>query len=155
MNNTILRSQRHAVRQWPLWILRAGCAAGLAIDAYVHLDLASTYAESGGTINEGLLFRAEAVVAVLAALAIVATGRRVCYLAGLAVAASALTVMLVARYVDIGQLGPFPDPYDPAWYPEKLLAAYAEGAAGVMALAGAVVAGRTSNRSKQSGGASS
>lgn len=124
-----------------LWTARIVTAAGLVIDAYVHLHLASLYAEGGGTINEGVLFRAEAAVALLAAAAIIATGRRVCYLAGLAVAASALAVMLVSRYIDLGQIGPFPDLYDPAWYPEKLLAAYAEGAATATALAGAIMTG--------------
>jgi hypothetical protein len=122
-----------------LWAARIATAVGLAIDAYVHLDLASVYAEGGGTINEGVLFRVEAAAALLAATAIIAVGRRVCYLAGLAVAASALAVMLVSRYIDPGQIGPFPDLYDPAWYPEKLLAAYAEGAATATALAGAIM----------------
>jgi hypothetical protein len=122
-----------------LWAARVATAAGLAIDAYVHLNLASVYAEGGGRINEGVLFRAEAVVALLAAAAVIVVGRRVCYLAGLVVAASALAAMLVSRYVDLGQIGPFPDLYDPVWYPEKLLAAYAEGAAAVAALAGAVM----------------
>jgi hypothetical protein len=132
---------RRVARHGTLWAARITTAAGLAIDAYVHLDLAHLYAEGGGTINEGVLFRAEAVAALLVAAAIVATGRRVCYLAGLAVAASALAAMLVSRYVDLGPIGPFPDLYDPAWYPEKLLAAYAEGAATVTALAGAITVG--------------
>ena len=128
-----------AVRRWLLWTIRVVTAAGLAVDAYVHFDLAALYAEAGGTINEGLLFRVEAAVALVAAVAVIAIGRRVCYLAGLAVAGSALAVMLVSRYVDLGQLGPFPDLYDPVWFPEKLLAAYAEGAACVTALAGAII----------------
>jgi hypothetical protein len=153
------------------WVLRAtriAAAVGLAIDAYVHLDLAHVYAEGGGAINEGVLFRAEAAAALLAAAAVIITGRRVCYLAGLAVAASALAVMLVSRYVDLGPIGPFPGLYDPAWYPEKLLAAFAEGAATAAALAGAIMtgwAGRprpraarrqrlTGNRNKSTGGIS-
>ncbi len=126
-----------------LWTARIATAAGLAIDAYVHLHLAPLYAEGGGAINEGVLFRAEAAAALLVAAAIITTGRRVCYLAGLAVAASALAVMLVSRYIDLGQIGPFPDLYDPAWYPEKLLAASAEGAATATALAGAIMTGLT------------
>ena len=39
---------------------------------------------------------------------------------GFAVSASALTLMLVSRYVDLGPIGPFPDLYDPVWFPEKL-----------------------------------
>ncbi|HEX7164689.1 MAG TPA: hypothetical protein VF223_26005 [Trebonia sp.] len=139
MTGTITRPSRHKVRQWPLWTARVVTAAGLAIDAYVHFDLASQYAESGGTINEGVLFRVEAVVAVLVAVAVIATGRLAVLLAGLVVAASALAVMLVSRYVDIGPIGPFPSLYDPVWFPEKMLAAYAEGAATVTALAGVIL----------------
>lgn len=115
-------------------------AAGLAIDAYVHLDLASTYSEIPAPINEGILFRAEAVLALLAALALVVPARRqvrrLTFLAGLTVAASGLALMLVSRYVDIGAFGPFPDLYDPVWYPEKLWAAFGEAAAAVASLAG-------------------
>jgi hypothetical protein len=131
------------VTRWPLRTARALTAAGLAIDAYVHLDLASQYAESGGTINEGVLFRCEAAVAVLAALAVIASGRLAFQLAGLVVAGSALTVMLVSRYVDLGPIGPLPNLYDPVWYPEKVLAAFAEGAATAAALAGTVLSGLT------------
>ena len=133
------RPRRQAARRWSLWTIRAATAGGLAIDAYVHFDLAALYAEAGGAINEGVLFRVEAVAALLAAVAVLVVGRRVCYLAALAVAGSGLAAMLVSRYVDLGQLGPFPDLYDPVWFPEKLLAAYAEGAACVTALAGAVI----------------
>jgi hypothetical protein len=154
VNGIVLRAQGHAARQWALWTIRAATAAGLAIDAYVHLDLASVYAEAGGAINEGVLFRAEAAVALLAAAAVAATGRRASYLIALVVGASAVIVMLVSRYVDVGSLGPFPDLYDPVWFPEKLLAAFAEGAASVMALAGVIITGAVANRRRASGGVS-
>jgi hypothetical protein len=154
VNGIVLRTQRHAARRWALWTIRAATATGLAIDAYVHLDLASVYAEAGGAINEGVLFRAEAAVALLAAAAVAATGRRASYLIALVVGASAVIVMLVSRYVDVGSLGPFPDLYDPVWFPEKLLAAFAEGAASVMALAGVIITGAVANRRRASGGVS-
>lgn len=138
---------RRVARYGMAWTLRIVTAAGLAIDGYVHLHLASLYAEGGGTINESVLFRAEAVAALLVAVAVIAAGRRVCYLAALAVAASALAVMLVSRYIDLGPIGPFPDFYDPVWYPEKLLAAYAEGAAAVAALIGVIIT-RPTGRSR-------
>jgi hypothetical protein len=141
MSHIMFRPVGHVRWRWWLWGVRAVTAAGLAIDAYVHLDLAGLYAEAGGTINEGVLFRVEAAVALLAACAVIAIGRRACYLAGLAVAGSALAAMLVSRYVDLGQIGPFPDLYDPVWFPEKLLAAFAEGTAFVTALAGVVITG--------------
>lgn len=116
-------------------------AAGLAIDAYVHFDLASTYAENQATINEGVLFRIESVVAILAAVVVLLTGRWLALAFGFAllVSASALAVMLISRYVNIGAFGPFPDTYDPVWFTEKLVAAYGEGLAVVASLVGLVL----------------
>ena len=139
MSETVTRPRRHAGWQWALWTARGATAAGLAIDAYVHLDLASLYAEAGGAINEGVLFRVEATAALLAGAAVLAIRRRACSLVALVVASSALAVMLVSRYADLGPIGPFPDLYDPVWFPEKVLAAFAEGAACAAALAGAVI----------------
>ena len=133
-----------AVRRWASLVARITVAVGLAVDAYVHLNLAPTYAEGGGLVNEGLLFRAEAAAALLTAIAIAATGRRVCYLAAIMVAVSALAVLLVSRYADLGAIGPFPDLYDPVWFPEKLLAAFAEGAASLAALLGFILCGMAS-----------
>jgi hypothetical protein len=109
---------------------------GLGIDAYVHLDLASTYSEAEAPVNEGILFRAEAVLALLTALALILWARRPSFLLGFAISASALTLMLVSRYVDLGALGPLPDLYDPVWFPEKLWAASGEAAAAAASLAG-------------------
>jgi hypothetical protein len=141
--------RRHPVWFWSLWLTRTVTAADLAVDAYVHLNLAPAYAEAGGTINESVLFRAEAIVALLAAAAVVITGRRGAYLIALAVGASALAVMLVARYVNVGPIGPFPNLYDPTWYPEKLLAAFAEGTAIAAALAGAIITGMAERDRRQ------
>lgn len=110
--------------------------AGLGIDAYVHLDLAPAYSEAAAPISEGVLFRAEAVLALLTAIALILSARRRSFLAGFAVAASALTLMLVSRYADLGPLGPFPDLFDPVWFAEKLWAAFGEAAAGLASLAG-------------------
>jgi hypothetical protein len=116
--------------------IRLIAIAGLGIDAYVHLDLASTYSEAAAAISEGALFRAEAALALLTALALILSGRRLAFLLGLAISGSALTLMLVSRYVDLGALGPLPDLYDPVWYPEKLWAAFGEAGAGIASLAG-------------------
>jgi hypothetical protein len=75
----------------------------------VHLDLASTYSEAEAPISEGILFRAEAVLPPLTALALILSARRLSFLPGFAVSATALTQMLVSRYVNLGSLGPFPD----------------------------------------------
>ena len=123
-------------RQAAVAAARLIAVAGLSIDAYVHLDLASAYAEAQAPVNEGTLFRAEAVLALLTGLALIMSARRLPFVLGLAVSASALTVMLVSRYVDLGPLGPFPDLYDPVWFPEKLWAAGGEAAAVIACVAG-------------------
>jgi len=58
----------------------------------------------------------------------------------LGVGASALAAVLLYRYVDLGALGPLPNMYENTWQvPGKLLSAYAEGAAIVLAGLGLVV----------------
>jgi hypothetical protein len=60
--------------------------------------------------------------------------RRSSWILALLVAASALGAVLLYRYVDVGQLGPLPDMYENTWQvPGKLLSAWAEGAAVVLA----------------------
>jgi hypothetical protein len=115
-------------------ILRLVTVAGLAVDAYVHFDLASQFDLTSSGITQGLLFRIEGAAAVLTALIVLMFGRRRwAAVPALLVAASALGAILLYRYVDVGQLGPLPDMYDPAWYPEKALAAVAEAVATVTA----------------------
>jgi hypothetical protein len=54
--------------------------------------------------------------------------------AAVLVAASALGAVVLYRYVDLGALGPLPDMYEDTWQvPGKLLSAYAEGTAVVLA----------------------
>ena len=52
------------------------------------------------------------------------------------VAASSLTAILLYRYVNVGQIGFLPNMYEPAWFPEKSVAAVAEAAATVLAAGG-------------------
>jgi hypothetical protein len=55
--------------------------------------------------------------------------------------------MLVARYVDLGVIGPFPDVYDPVWFPEKVFAAIGEGLAALAATAGIAMHWRKARKS--------
>ena len=110
--------------------------AGLTIDAYVHFNLASNYELiQTRTLSQADLFRIEGAVAIAAALLLLLRPRR--YTAAIAaiVAGSALLVLLLYRYNDIGQLGPIPSMYEPIWYTKKTVAAYAEGAALIAAVA--------------------
>ena len=109
--------------------------AGLAIDAYVHFNLAGNYELiKTSTLSQADLFRVEGAVAIVAAVLLLIRPRR--YTAGIAavVAGSALLVLLLYRYNDIGQLGPIPSMYEPVWYTKKTVAAFAEGAALIAAV---------------------
>jgi hypothetical protein len=116
------------------WALRIGTAVALGIDAAVHWQNAPAYDGVTGTLSQGTLFRVEAALAVAAGLLVLVRPRPSSWLAALAVAASALAAVLLYRYVDVGALGPLPDMYENTWQvPGKLLSAYAEAAAIVLA----------------------
>jgi hypothetical protein len=109
---------------------------GLAVDAYVHLHLASDYdAVKTSTLSQGELFRAEAVIAILAGVALLVRPRRYTAAIAFLVAAGGLGVVLLYRYVDVKGFGPIPSMYEPVWYAEKTRSAIAEGVAAVAALA--------------------
>jgi hypothetical protein len=122
-----------AAARWSLIVLTV---AGLAIDAYVHFDLASTYDfVRTSTLSQGDLFRAEAVASVVAAAGLLVRPRRYTALFAVLVAGSGAAALLIYRYYNIGSIGPIPSMYEPLWYPEKTAAAWAEVAATVTALA--------------------
>jgi hypothetical protein len=56
-------------------VLRMSVATGLAVDAYVHFDLAPSFDPNVATFSEGTLFRIEATAAAVAALLVVAVRR--------------------------------------------------------------------------------
>jgi hypothetical protein len=111
--------------------------AGLAVDAFVHLDLASAFKNvKSSTLSEADLFRGEAISAIIAAVAVLVRPRRYTAAFAFLVAAAGTVAVVLYRYVDVGAFGPFPDMYDPFWAPtEKTLSAVAEGAAALAALA--------------------
>ena len=114
--------------------LRVLVSVALAVDAVVHLRLASTYqfAATEG-IGQGNLFRIAAVAAIAAALFVLARGSRTAYAAAFLVAASAFGAVVLYRYVDVPAFGPLPSMYEPVWFFEKSLSAVAEGAGAVFA----------------------
>jgi hypothetical protein len=123
-----------------VWLLRILTAAGLAVDAYIHADLAPDYDPVRHTISQGDLFRIEAAVASAAALLILLTARRFAWAVAFLVAASALGAILLYRYVKVGTLGPLPNMYEPIWFTKKVIAVVAEAVAVATALLGFVVA---------------
>ena len=51
---------------------------------------------------------------------------------------------MLYTYVDVGQIGPVPNMYEPTWaLPGKLASAWAEGIGATLALAGLVLAVRS------------
>ncbi|MFF0510197.1 hypothetical protein [Streptomyces sp. Tu 4128] len=98
---------------------RVLAAAGLAVDAYLHAHLADRYDAITSTISQGTLFRLEAALAALAALLVLVWRRPLGDLFAAAVAVGGLALLLVYRYLDVGELGPIPDMYEPVWYGEK------------------------------------
>lgn len=134
---THVRSARIPYSTYLLWVLRVVTAAALAVDAYVHADLAPDYDFTHATISQGTLFRIEAGAASLAALLLLVAGRRMLVWAfAFLVAAAGLFAVLLYRYVDVGAFGPFPDMYEPLWYAEKTRSAIAEAVGTVTAAAG-------------------
>ncbi len=118
-------------------LLRALIAAGLLVDALVHLHLAPGYQEaSPGGIGLGTLFRIQAASAIAAALYVVARGTRRAYALALLVAGAALAAVLLSRYVDLPAIGPLPAMYEPLWFPEKAVGAAAEALAAALAAIG-------------------
>ncbi|MGN6251516.1 MAG: hypothetical protein ACTHNS_06865 [Marmoricola sp.] len=119
-------------------LLRLLVVASLVADAVVHLRLAHGYqlAQPAG-IGQGNLFRVEAVVALLVALWVLATGGRRSYVAAVVVAGSAFVAVVLYRYVDVPALGPVPSMYEPVWFGQKTLSAVAEGLGALLALLGA------------------
>lgn len=120
------------------WLLTLITAAGLGVDAYVHWHLAPNFDTLTGTasphISQGQLFRLEAVLALIAMLAVLTSRRRIVAGFAFVVAAGGLAALLLYGYVDVGGLGPLPDMYDPVWYTEKTISAIAEVLAALGAL---------------------
>lgn len=124
-------------------LMRLLTAAGLGVDAGIHADLAASQPPNGD-INQIDLFYFEAALASLAALLVLVSAARLAYAFAFLVAASALGVVVLYRYVDVGPLGPLPDMYEPFWYATKIATSIAEGVAVVASVAGASL--RTRNR---------
>ena len=142
MYDVIERAAAHDGRRSRLagWALRVVTAAALAVDAFVHQDLVGRYAANQGTgpLSQGDLFRIEAVVSGVVALALLVSGRWFVWVVAALVAVSAVGAVLFYRYHDPGELGPLPDMYEPLWFREKAVTVIAEGVAFVTATLGVV-----------------
>ena len=94
--------------------------AGMAVDAFVHFDLASAFKNvKTSTLSEADMFRAEASVAVIAAVAVLVRPRRYTAAFAFLVAAAGFVAVIVTRYVNIGALGPIPERVRPLLGPHR------------------------------------
>lgn len=117
-------------------LLVAVVVAGLAVDAWAHLSLASEYdLVRSSVVSQGEMFRAEGVAAILAAVLLVLRPRPWTAAVALLVSAAGLAAVLMYFYVDVGAAGPLPNMYEPVWYAKKTQSAWGEAAAAVAALA--------------------
>jgi hypothetical protein len=118
-------------RSRPSLVLALVAVVGLGYDAKVHLNLAEGYDVIGDTVTQGGLFRVEAVVALLVAVALLLSDNRLVWAGAGLVGLGGVAAVLLYRYVDVGAIGPVPNMYEPVWFTEKVRSAYAEGAAAV------------------------
>jgi hypothetical protein len=127
-------------------VARGLVVAGLAVDVYVHWHLATRLDPVRSSVSphltEGQLFRAEAAVALVAAVLVVVVPRWWSAALALAVAAGGVAAVLVYSLVDLGAVGPMPDMYDPSWYGEKTLSLVGEAVAAAAAMWWVVAAAR-------------
>jgi hypothetical protein len=130
--------------------LAVATAVLLGIDAYVHLHDAHFYDSlASSSLSEGTLFRIQAIVAVVVAVALLVRPHPVVWAVAVLVTASAVGAVLLYTYVDVGALGPLPDLYEPSWVPAgKLASAVAEGLGTLLAITGFVVSMRTHLRAR-------
>jgi hypothetical protein len=131
------------------WSLVVVAVAGLIVDAWTHLDLAHLYTfNTTGTLNEGVLFRVEAGLAIAAAVWILLRPGILSAIGTVLVAGGGAVLLVVYRYVDVGKLGPIPNMHEPIWYHEKVVSLIGELVALAAALAFVAVAylARSSSR---------
>lgn len=118
-------------------VLRVLVVAGLLVDTIVHWRFAPDMAfVEGGSIGGDTLFRLQAAVAAVAAVAVAVWPRRWSYAVAFVVAATAVGALLLYLWVDVGVLGPLPDMHDPVWYGEKTWSLVGEGVAALAAATG-------------------
>lgn len=114
-------------------VARLVAAAGLAVNAYVHAHLAPAFDGVVASVSQGDLFRLEAALGALAALLVLVWRRLPADLFAFLVAGGGLALLLIYNYVDVGELGPFPDMYDPSWSGDKWVALVSQAVAFIAA----------------------
>lgn len=136
------RPARRAPASLAALLLAPAVAACLVIDAVVHLHDAADYtAVRTSVLSQADLFRIEAALSIAIAVMLLVRPRIWTWAAAALVLAGAVSAVVAYTYVDIGQIGPVPDMYEPTWaLPGKLTSAWAEGIGAGLALVGLVLA---------------
>ena len=117
-------------------VLSVLTAAGLVIDAYVHLTVAGDYAfVKTDVVSQATLFRVEGGVAIAAAVIVLIRPSRLTSLIALVVGAAGVAAVLAYTEFDPGRIGPLPDMYEPVWFTKKTVSLIAEAGATVSAAA--------------------
>ncbi|MFF5293694.1 hypothetical protein [Paractinoplanes globisporus] len=148
MTNHVMHAGSHvtwrdtAVAQRALAVVTAVL---LGVDAYVHLHDAGQYDQFRSSVmSEGTLFRIQAVVAIVVALAVLIRPNILTWILSLLVSASVAIAVTLYTYVNVGQLGPIPNLYENTWNePGKVGSAVAETLAALVSIAGLILALRT------------
>jgi peptidoglycan/LPS O-acetylase OafA/YrhL len=130
----------------PVLLARLVAVSALVVVAGVHLRLAPGYALIGEQVTLGDLFRAQAFVCGLVAIALLLHPRRPVWLAAAVVALASLVAVVLTTYVAVPAFGPFPRVFEPVWYGEKVLAAVSAGAGLAAALLGLLLSGASQGR---------
>ena len=124
-----------ATNRWVIWGLCVVIAAGLGVDAYVHLHLASSYAlVKTSVVSQATLFRIEGIAAIVAAVVLLVRPHWLTALFALLVSGGGVAAVLLYTDTDPGKIGPLPDMYEPVWFTEKTNSLIAEAIAAGVAL---------------------
>ncbi|BBH18588.1 hypothetical protein Back2_28750 [Nocardioides baekrokdamisoli] len=138
-------------RGWIEWTLILITVAGLAIDAYVHLHIASSYhLVRTSALSQTDLFRIESAMAIVAAIWLVLRPNLLSAAAACLVGAAGVAAVTFYYYVDPGQLGPIPDMYEPVWSADKTRSFDGEALAAVAAFVLALIYLRRTPRKARS-----
>jgi membrane-associated PAP2 superfamily phosphatase len=119
-----------------LFFASAITAAGLIVNAIIHLTLAGPYEGNPGTlVSQGVLFRIQAVAGLVAGTLILFRPRPATALLTVVIALAGLASLLVTLVtpLDLTPLGG-PFIFEPAWYKDKIIAASAQ----ILAIAGGI-----------------
>ncbi len=121
--------------------LYALTAAGLIVNAIIHLRLASAFdALTGTLLSQGDLFRIQAVAGILIVVLLIAVRRWWVAAIAALIAVGGLGMLVLSSFVilDLTALG-LPAIFEPSWYPDKIIAAVSQAVAATAAGALAVL----------------